>query len=355
MKTFAMRPDLHAILLDQSSQLIDVRAPEEFAKGALPNSINLPILNDEERARVGKCYRSNGQQAAIALGHKLVTHDLRAVRIADWVNAINEGARNIYCWRGGMRSQLAEQWLAEQGVQINRIDGGFKALRNACIDQLDFFSTQGDWLLIGGRTGSGKTEVLRELGDTIDLEGIAHHRGSAFGGYPDGQPTPISFENELAIASLQHIQQASTPAGQANYRVVLEDEGSTIGRLGLPISWHQRMQHSPILILEVERDKRVENILQEYVGDDTQSQELANRYDDALSRISRRLGGDQTVKIRQALLEAFTTGEADAHRRWIEKLLIHYYDPMYDYQIARKQERILLRGSVNELQAHLAQ
>jgi len=343
--------DLQTILLDREATLIDVRAPLEFAKGALPHSVNLPILNDDERARVGKCYKSNGADAAAALGHKLVSGSLRESRIDAWVKATQENARYLCCWRGGLRSQLAQLWLDERGVRIERVEGGFKALRTACLTQLQHFSEIGDWLLIGGRTGSGKTQVLNRLNGAIDLEGIAHHRGSAFGAYPDGQPTPINFENALAIASLRH---SSSAADAPKHRVLLEDEGSTIGRLGLPIAWHQRMQSSPLVILEVEQTARVDNIFEEYVGTETRSLALAERYDDALQRISRRLGGARSQAIRRTLADAFASGEPEAHRQWIANLLTHYYDPMYDYQIAKKEHRVALRGSVDEICAYLA-
>ena len=255
----------HLWLLRSATALVDVRSESEFNQGSLPGAVNIPILNDKERRQVGRCYKTNGQEAAIALGHKLVADDARAHRVRNWCAAANQGASALMCWRGGLRSQIAQQWLSATGVELPRIEGGFKALRQCCMQQLTDFAAGKDWFVIGGRTGSGKTTLLKQIAGSIDLEQNAHHRGSAFGGYPDGQPTPINFENGLACASLQHAQE----------RVVVEDEGSTIGRLGLPRSWYERMQLSPILIIELSQAERIENIFGEYVGQAVSDHSLA--------------------------------------------------------------------------------
>ena len=320
---------------------IDVRAEQEFAKGSVPGAVNLPILNDSERHRVGICHKSNGPEAATALGHKIVSGDLKESRINSWQHAVNKSANAvIMCWRGGQRSQIAQHWLAEAGVHIDRLAGGFKAMRHHCSQQLDnFAATETPWILIGGRTGSGKTLVLNQVEGSIDLEGHAHHRGSAFGGYPEGQPTPINFENALARTSLRHTHPV----------VILEDEGSTIGRLGLPRSWHNRMQNSKVAQLEVDQQERVSHIFEEYVGADTQSGALAATYLDALQRITRRLGGARSSELQALVGDAFDTGSIDAHRNWIKGLLDAYYDPMYDYQLEKKTARIVFRGTAEEI------
>ncbi len=333
----------YAGLLSANTRFIDVRAETEFALGSLPGAVNLPILDDTERHRVGICHKSNGPEAATALGHKIVSGKLKQSRINGWL-AEAQAARPepavVVCWRGGQRSQIAQQWLSEAGLRIPRIDGGFKAMRHFCLQQLEQFAHHPKpWILIGGRTGSGKTAVLNSVSASIDLEGHAHHRGSAFGGYPDGQPTPINFENALARTSLLH----SAPL------VVLEDEGSTIGRLGLPRSWHNRMQKTPLVQLEVDQQVRIEHIFSEYVGTDTTNHVLAEQYLDALQRINRRLGGARAKELQALVIQAFETGAIDTHHAWIKGLLDSYYDPMYDYQLAKKQDRIKFRGNAAEV------
>lgn len=340
--------DDYAALLSANTRYVDVRAETEFAQGSLPGAINVPILNDDERHRVGICHKSNGPEAATALGHKIVSGELKKNRIKGWqAAATTSQPAVIMCWRGGQRSQIAQQWLAESGHPIPRVLGGFKAMRQFCLQQLQHFADNQtkQWMLVGGRTGSGKTVVLNKVAGSIDLEGFAHHRGSAFGGYPEGQPTPINFENALARNSLLHDQS----------RVVLEDEGSTIGRLGLPRSWHSRMQQTPLAQLEVDQQERIEHIFDEYVGTQTQSDVLAAQYLDALQRIKRRLGGARSSELQALVSDAFDTGSVETHRAWIKGLLDSYYDPMYDYQLAKKTERIVFRGSADEIIDFLSQ
>jgi len=336
----------YAQLLRAHTHYIDVRAEAEFDQGSLQGAINAPILNNDERRRVGICYKSNGPAAATALGHKIVSGDVRTARLRDWLRIAETHPNDsvIMCWRGGQRSHIAQQWLAEAGSYLPLITNGFKALRQFCLAQLDAFATADTpWLLIGGRTGAGKTAILERVHGAIDLEGHANHRGSAFGGYPEGQPTPINFENTLAQTSLRH----SAPL------VVLEDEGSTIGRLGLPREWHARMQQTPLAQLEVDQSARVENIFAEYVGTNTTSPALAGQYLDALQRIRRRLGGARSDELKKMVADAFTTGSEDTHRGWIKALLDYYYDPMYDYQLTNKADRIKVRGSAEEIIAYV--
>jgi len=331
----------YAGLIRADTRYIDVRAETEFAQGSLPGAVNLPILNDDERHRVGICHKSNGPEAATALGHKIVNGDKKQSRISAWQRETQTHTNCVVmCWRGGQRSQIAQQWLNESGSEVARVNGGFKALRQFCLQQIDQFAESNTpWILIGGRTGSGKTVVLNKVNGSIDLEGHANHRGSAFGGYPEGQPTPINFENTLARTSLTHDAM----------QVVLEDEGSTIGRLGLPRSWHKRMQQSPLVQLEVKQQHRVEHIFDEYVGAETTSDTLSLHYLDALKRITRRLGGARSSELQVLVAEAFNTGSIDTHHAWIKGLLDAYYDPMYDYQLEKKNERIRFRGNAEEV------
>ncbi|MEM7216736.1 MAG: tRNA 2-selenouridine(34) synthase MnmH [Pseudomonadota bacterium] len=321
--------------------IIDVRAPTEFAQGSVTAAVNLPILDDEQRHQVGIRFKSAGQAAAIELGETLVSAELKTARVHAWTqySARFPLAPAVMCWRGGLRSGYAVEWLREAGVSAPRIEGGFKRLRHLCLAELDAFADRDDWLVIGGRTGSGKTSVLGALDGAIDLEGYANHRGSAFGGLPEGQPTPIAFENALAIAALRHTAD----------RIVVEDEGRLIGRLGVPRAWHERMQRAPIALVEVPREARVAHIFAEYVGDRVTERDLAVHYLAALDRIRKRLGGDRHRIVGEMITDAFATGDAEGHRRWIERLLEWYYDPMYDYQLDRKRERIVARGSRQEI------
>mgnify|MGYP001263754112 CR=1 FL=1 len=335
-------------LLRQRTPLLDVRAPTEFKTGNIPNSFNLPILDDEEREQVGKTYKAKGHHAAVALGHRLVSAAKKDLRIRGWEDfcARNPTAR-VICWRGGQRSTLAQRWLNDAGVSCPRVEGGFKALRHICLRVLDNPNKQ--WWLLSGRTGSAKTVLIQDLPNSIDLEGLANHRGSAFGRRLSPQPTPVTFENTLAVEYLN--LESST--------LIVEDESRTIGRIGLPAQWHLKMQQAPIALIEVSFEERVEQIHQEYVLDaikeyatagKTQSELLAS-YEDAVQRIKRRLGGARLTELTQRLQRAF--GQEADHRDWISFLLREYYDPMYDYQLERKMPRVRFRGNKEEVAAYL--
>ena len=178
-------------LLADQRPFLDVRAPAEFAKGHLPNSLNLPILNDEERHQVGLTFKREGQLVATRLGHKLVSGDVKEARIALWQSYIDTHPEAcVMCWRGGQRSQIAQQWLAESGYNVPRISGGYKACRQACLDILEQAAgAQKPWFVLAGRTGVQKTVLLNTLDNSIDLEGLANHRGSAFGAQNSPQPS----------------------------------------------------------------------------------------------------------------------------------------------------------------------
>ena len=339
--------DDHAALLRDATPAIDVRSPGEFARGAIPGAVNLPLLTDDERVQVGICYRIKGRGAAIALGHELISDAAKRKRVAAWrAFALARGEAVFYCARGGLRSAIAQQWLAEDGVTMPCVQGGFKALRQTCLDTLEQ-ARHRRLLLVGGRTGTGKTRVLRQALRGIDLEGLANHRGSSFGAFPTPQPTPVAFENALAANLLGLPEDAL---------IAVEDEGRTIGRLGVPAPLFDAMQMAPIVLLEAPDAERVDNILREYVlaADRPQEQLPA-----ALVRIKRRLGGKRYQEIAAQMAAAFAAGppaqHPTGHREWIRHLLAHYYDPMYDHQLAEKSERIVLRGDTETIAAYLAE
>ena len=330
-----------ATLLKASRPLIDVRAPAEFARGALPGAVNLPILTNDERAAVGTAYKNDGREAAVALGHRLVHAEVKHERIAAWRDfAGRHPLAAIYCWRGGLRSEMAQRWLGESGVALPRVAGGFKALRRFCLEILERSAAR-RFVVVGGRTGSGKTQVVQAVANHIDLETLANHRGSSFGGHLTPQPPPVGFENALAVALLKL---------DANAPVVVEDESRTIGRLAIPELIYDAMQRAPIVVLEVNRATRIENIYREYV---VEAGYPRQRLLAALGRIQRRLGGTRYQHIAALMAEAFEQARAEPHRQWIRRLLEWYYDPMYDYQLARKEQRIVQCGPADEMAAYL--
>lgn len=339
----------------QSVPLMDVRAPVEFQKGAFPGTTNRPLMDDAERQQVGTCYKQSGQQAAIALGHSLVRGDLKDQRIAGWRAFAQQHPEGyLYCFRGGLRSQIVQQWLAEAGVEYPRVVGGYKAMRRFLIDSLDASVRDCPLQVVAGLTGTGKTEVIHALDNSLDLEGHAHHRGSSFGRHATRQPGQIDFENALAIEALR-----ARAAGCE--QLVLEDESRMVGSCTVPLGLYDAMQTAPLIWLEDSFDNRVGRILGDYVIDmhaqfaalyPQQPEQAFSLFSEHLSggllRIRKRLGGERFQSLervmQQALAEQERTGTVQAHREWIEALLIHYYDPMYAYQRAGKEGRVVFSG-----------
>ncbi|MGE8066654.1 tRNA 2-selenouridine(34) synthase MnmH [Pseudomonas sp. NPDC089569] len=333
--------------------MMDTRAPVEFAKGSFPAVVNLPLMNDHERQRVGTCYKQHGQQAAMELGHRLVSGDIKAERIqawADFARAHPDGL--LYCFRGGLRSQIAQRWLMEEaGIDYPRVGGGYKAMRTFLLETLVQAVDQCDFVLLGGMTGTGKTEVLTHLNNGVDLEGHANHRGSSFGKRATGQPSNIDFENRLAVDLLKK-------RARGMQQFVLEDENRAIGSCALPLPLYQSMQQLPMVWLEDSLQGRVERILRDYVVDlcgefvrvhgDEGFALFSERMLASLNNVYKRLGGERhrrmLLMMEDALAEQANSGSVDMHRAWIEGLLVEYYDPMYAFQREKKGARIEFAG-----------
>ena len=345
--------------------MMDTRAPVEFLKGAFPGVVNLPLMTDIERQRVGTCYKQQGQQAAIVLGHQLVSGDTKAQRIQAWAEFATAHPDGVlYCFRGGLRSQIVQQWLKDEaGIDYPRVGGGYKAMRTFLLDTVEQAVAQCDLVLLGGMTGTGKTEVLTQLGNSLDLEGYANHRGSSFGKRATGQPSNIDFENLLAVDVLK-----KRAAGIEQF--VLEDEGRIVGSCSVPLELYQGMQDYPLVWLDDSFEDRVERILRDYVVDlcaefiDTHGAEhgfarFAARLRQSLANIVKRLGGERHQRMSalmdQALAEQEATGRVDLHRAWIEGLLREYYDPMYAFQRESKASRIEFAGEQAAVLEYLRQ
>lgn len=342
-------------LLLTGTPLLDVRAPVEFLQGAFPGAHNLPLLQDHEREAVGKVYKSNGQQAAIEHGNKLVDGTRKAARVAAWAEYCRAHPGTVlYCFRGGLRSRIAQEWLAEAGLDVPRVEGGYKRMRRVLLDTLEHVATTSSLLIVAGKTGSGKTHLINQLRNSVDLEGLASHRGSAFGNRVVQQPTQINFENELALAFLRLPYQNAL-------HVFLEDESRSIGSLSLPVNLHATMLAAPIAVLEESLEQRVQTILQDYIvcnyrelqaaSPATAQTDFAEYLLSSLAKIRRRLGGENYEKLHGIMQSALAdpSGSFDAHSEWIEQLLVKYYDPMYAYQLGKKSSRIMFRGTREEL------
>jgi len=294
--------------------LLDVRSPSEHRQGRIPGSLNLPLFDDQQRAAVGTAYKQHGREQAIQLGLQLVGP--RLGRLGEVLGQQRPGhPLRLYCWRGGLRS-ASLAWLAETiGREVLLLDGGYKAFRRWVLNRFDQ-----PWplRLLAGRTGTGKTGLLQALVShgvaVIDLEGLAQHRGSSFGGLGlPPQPSSEHFENRLALALHNH---RNAP------EIWLEAESTQVGRCRIPQALFRAMAQAPALEIRRPFEWRLAKLVGEY-GHYPQEQ-----LREATLRIQRRLGLQRT----QATLAAIDSG------RWSDAAayMLSYYDRCYDHELDRR-------------------
>lgn len=360
MSNLTQSSDFSSIVLN-NTPLIDVRAPIEFVKGAFPHAVNFPLINDNERHLIGIKYKQEGNAEAVKLGHKLVSGEVKQERVQAWNDFLEANPHaKLYCFRGGQRSKIAQEWMDESGKEIVRLKGGYKAFRNYLMQAIEESPTRFAPLVLGGRTGSGKTLFLKNIKNSIDLEALANHRGSSFGRKTTPQPTQINFENALAYDLIQKLEK-----GFEN--LLFEDEGKFVGSLYIPKTFAAYLSEAPLIILETADEERIQITFDEYILSAQESykilfkeaylREWKSDIESAMQRISRRLGS-QRYKIvcdifENAFQEQIVSGGLEAYKEWIAYLLKEYYDPMYDYQILKHSQRIVFRGTDEEVQNYL--
>lgn len=292
--------------------VVDVRSPCEYTQGHIPGAIGLPLFSDEERASVGTLYKREGSRAAVFAGLGYIGRRLEEFARQLEACAGSGGAVALYCSRGGMRSASVAWLCGTIDVKTVVLDGGYKAFRRHV---LSFFERPFPLQVLGGRTGSGKTEVLRLMAErgaqVVDLEGLAQHRGSVFGAL-EGSPQPSCeyFENMLATALAQCSPERP---------IWVEDESENIGRVNIPRVWHQRLRTAPVTVISVPQEQRLARVLADY-GD--QPPERMGR---SLDYIRKRLGGSAYKKAHACLADGDLPGLAD--------VLFAYYDRAYDRQL----------------------
>ena len=357
-KDFPQIDDFRSIVVE-NRPLIDTRAPIEFEKGSFPNTVNLPLMNNEEREAIGTTYKQKGHDAAMELGYKLVSGEIRQKKIDSWVKYIKKHPESyIFCWRGGNRSKITQEWIYEaSGIIVPRLKGGYKAFRNYLIDESLNIVKSKEILIIGGRTGSGKTLLIEKIDSAIDLEGLANHRGSAFGRYAKEQPTQINFENALAYELIKK------DAKEFN-SIVIEDESRNIGQRYIPPEIFDEFQKGKVILLEIPLEERIEITYNDYIIFSQKDYDEA--YKNGISeynwidtmrhnfkRIKKRLGDERYKKFSQMLESAWEeqkrTGDPSSHKEWIKALFTEYYDPMYDWQIDKKRDRVIFQGNQEEI------
>jgi tRNA 2-selenouridine synthase len=288
--------------------LIDVRSPGEFIRGHIPGAVNIPLFSDAERAHVGLVFTRNSSEKAIEVGYRYVKPKLDDF-ILQAMLAAPDGEVAVHCWRGGMRSRAFAKHLDENGFsEVSVITGGYKAYRNYV---LNFFDSPFILNIIGGYTGSGKTEIIRNLQEkghqVVDLEGVAHHKGSSFGALGQmEQPSIEQFENNL-FDSFKRMD-ISLP-------IWLEDESHNIGGVTIPMNLYRQMLAGKVFFMDIPGEVRTKYLVDEYAGYDPEL--LAQ----AIGRISKRLGGQNTKAALQYL--------DDRNFYELTMLILHYYDKSY--------------------------
>jgi tRNA 2-selenouridine synthase len=314
------------ISLSARFPVIDVRAPSEYAQGHIPGALNIPLFNDHERKVVGTAFKQINKEAAMYAGldfagKKLVKLAKEGERVAGKNKTLL-----VHCWRGGMRSK-SMVWLFEtMGITSYLLEGGYKSYRTYVREVLAYPL---NLLVIGGRTGSGKTAILHQLRKSgeqvIDLEGLAHHKGSAFGalGEPN-QPSTEQFENKLSHEILRL---------DSEKVCWIEDESRNVGKCVIPVELYSRMKEADLIFLDISRELRAIHL----VGDYAQYEQEDLRA--CVMKIEKRLGGDRT---REAL-------ESIDREDYYQTAMItlHYYDKAYMFSLEKNHERYRILSSAD--------
>ena len=304
----------------RNNVLIDVRAPIEFFKGHISSAINIPLFEDIERAEIGTLYKQQGKDIAVSRGLEIVSP-----KMVSFVNEVKSLTKNkkvfVYCFRGGMRSNSFAWLMNTAGLDAKILRGGYKAFRN---NVLKYFEQEKKLILLGGNTGSGKTDVLKQLMlsqyQVIDLEGLANHKGSAFGSINEKKQNPQQiFENTL-------YEQFSNM--NEELPIMLEDESQSIGYNKIPHGLWLQMKKAIILKLNIPFEVRVNKLVFDYTTVDI------NALKACVVKISQQLG---TLNTKLCLQYLDNGNLAD-----VARLSLLYYDKTYNYNYDKNTEQQII-------------
>ncbi|QWD91581.1 tRNA 2-selenouridine(34) synthase MnmH [Polynucleobacter sp. MWH-Braz-FAM2G] len=325
--------------LDQFDIVIDVRSPAEYALDHIPGAVNYPVLNNEERAKIGTLYKQESPFVAKKLGAALVSKNIAAHIENHLLELPREWRPLIYCWRGGERSGAFTHILNRIGWKAKQLEGGYQGFRRTVIDSLNQYANQFSFQVICGMTGSGKTRVLQEIGrlgaQILDLESLAIHRGSVLGNEPHiDQPSQKGFETALwnALRSLD-------PARP----VFVESESKKVGGLHIPDALMEKIRNGICVELRSSTQTRVSWLIREYHHflSDT------NNFKRKLALLTSHYGKVQIAKWNEAI-------DAGQFPQLVEELLVKHYDPSYQSSIVRnfpqyKAENFVQLGDDSDL------
>ncbi len=313
--------------MDRNIPVVDVRSPGEFDHAHIPGAYSLPLFNNLERADIGTLYKNSGKEIAVEKGLEYVGPKMK-ILVAEAKKLAKEKEIIVHCWRGGMRSGSMAWLLETAGLKVYLIKGGYKSYRQWIQKQ---FKRQIPILVIGGKTGSGKTEIIQELKaqgyQTLDLEGMANHRGSSFGhiGLPI-QPSTEEFENTLGEELFR--LDFSKP-------IFVEDESRSIGRVYQPNDFYNQLREAKVLFLDIPVEARIPHLVKVYGS--YSKEELGKSID----KIKKRLGGQW----HQAAHEALEQGDLDE----VVRIVLNYYDKAYLFGLSKRNQDNVIRIQINSL------
>ena len=302
--------------LRASLPLADVRSPGEYAAGHIPGAVNIPLFDNAQRAEVGTVYRREGNARAVVRGIDLTAPGMSG-KLKSGLKLAAGGKLLVYCWRGGMRSEAMAWLFSLGGIEPLVLTGGYKAYRNHILGDL---GRERNYIILGGLTGSGKTGILRRMksaGEQVtDLEGLASHKGSAFGALGQApQPSSEHFANMLYDDLNAH---------RADSPVWLEDESRNIGTVFMPDPFYDRIQSAPVIALMMSIETRIPRLVREYTSFPVE-EIMAS-----VVKISKRLGGDRA----RETLDALKRGDYPTAIR----VILEYYDKSYHYGLSKRPQ-----------------
>lgn len=320
-------------LLDQQSEphtIIDVRSPSEYHDATIPGSINIPVFTDEERSEVGTLYKQVSQEAAKKRGLEIFS-----AKLPQFIEEMNQidAPKTVFCWRGGMRSKTAATVLDLMGINVYRLNGGYRTYRQWVVATLENMDFKPDLYVLNGNTGSGKTILLNQLSQkaypVIDLEAMAGHRGSIFGQIGLEPHNQKKFD-ALLIRKIHRLQDAPF--------VFIEGESRRIGKVTIPEFLYTKKEEGMQLFIDLPIDERVRNIL-----DDYQPWNSPDEFFKAFHRIKKRIHTPIAAEIEQDLQDG-------KYHEAVRLLLEYYYDPRYEHAAKKypAEQTIHLHANDNE-------
>lgn len=301
----------------QDFAVFDVRTAVEYLEGAVPGSINIPLFNEAERARIGSVYLKN------PLAAKYLAMDIVSPNISKFVRRIN-GCRQgkppvILCWRGGMRSRVTVEFLHMVGIEALQLQGGYRRYRQYIHTLLTEYKLDSQVIVVKGKSGTGKTDILNDLAErgypVLDLEGLAAHRGSTFGSYEQACP---STQKNFDASLLQELQRL-----RGSKLIMVEGESKRIGNIYVPDFLFTAMKEAPVIEVEGSLDARVERIVRDYAPKSHQAR--LNMYR-ALARLRHRLAKTALAEMKHCL-------DAENYNSFVRLILTRHYDNIYDHQL----------------------